>query len=157
MSKSTPSLMALLGLVAYAGYQNRDRIGDMIADARQSGRPESEGHQQKSFLDDIGQRFQSGLSGGGIAGALGDLVARFRESGRGEVAESWVSPEANHPVRVEELEAALGPDTLDELAQKSGLTRSELLLRLNAALPEVVNRLTPNGRLPTDDEAQGYV
>lgn len=157
MSKSTPSLLALLGLVAYAGYQNRDRIGDMLTDARQSARPAGARPEQGGFLDDIGQRLQSGLSGGGIAGALGDLVTRFREAGRGDVADSWVSPEANHPVRVEELEAALGPDTIDELAQKSGLTRAELLLRLNAALPEVVNRLTPNGRLPTDDEAQGYV
>lgn len=155
MSKSTPSLLALLGLVAYAGYQNRDRIGDMLTDARQTGRTPGTDPGQGSFLDDIGQRLQSGMAGGGIAGALGDLVSRFRDAGRGDVAESWVSPEANHPVNVDELEAALGPDTLDELAQKSGLTRAELLLRLNAALPEVVNRLTPNGRLPTEDELRG--
>ena len=164
MSKSTPSLLALLGLVAYAGYQNRDRIGDMLTDARQATRTDGSGRQQDSFLADIGQRLQaglsgaglsgSGMSGGGLSGALGDLVARFKDGGRGDVADSWVSTGANHPVNVDELEATLGHETLDELAQKSGLSRAELLLRLNSALPEVVNRLTPNGRLPTEAEAQ---
>lgn len=154
MSKSTPSLLALLGLVAYAGYQNRDRIGDMLTDARHSARESGAGPEQESFLDNIGQKLQSGLSGGGLGGAISDLVARFTDSGRGAAAESWVSSSANQPVDARDLEQALGPETLDDLSRKTGLSQAELLLRLNAALPEVINRLTPNGRLPTDDEAQ---
>lgn len=157
MSKSTPSLLALLGLVAFAGYQNRDRISDMLTDARQSTRDDGTTPQRGNFLADIGQTLQSGLASSGLSTALGDLVARFKASGRGAAAESWVSTETNRPVNVDELEAALGPETLDELSDKTGLSRAELLLRLNVALPEVVNRLTPMGRLPNDDEAQTLV
>ncbi len=152
MSRSTPSLLALLGLVAVAGYQNRDRISEMLSDARQKttepgqSMPPAAG----SFMDEVGQFFQTGH----LSTALTDLVARFKASGRGDTADSWVSDRANMPLGVDALEAALGNETLAELAQKTGLSRAELLLRLNVALPEVVNRLTPNGRLPTEGESQ---
>ena len=58
------------------------------------------------------------------------------------------------PLGVDALEAALGNETLAELAHKTGLPRAELLLRLNVALPDVVNRFTPNGRLPTEGEGK---
>jgi len=170
MSKSTPSLMALLGLVAFAGYQNRARIADMLADARQN-RAGADGvsPEQGGFLAEIGQIFQPGPSGVGTAGtdfsstglsstglsaALRDLKDRFTATGQGEAAESWISTEANRPLNVEALEAALGPETLDDLARKTGISRAELLLRLNVALPEVVDSMTPEGRLPTDGGTQ---
>jgi uncharacterized protein YidB (DUF937 family) len=165
MSKSTPSLMALLGLVAFAGYQNRARIADMLADARQN-RAGADGTspEQGGFLAEIGQIFQPGPSGVGTAGtgfsstglsaALRDLKDRFTATGQGEAAESWISTEANRPLNVEALEAALGPETLDDLARKTGISRAELLLRLNVALPEVVDSMTPEGRLPTDGGTQ---
>ncbi|WRH64509.1 MAG: YidB family protein [Fuscovulum sp.] len=165
MSKSTPSLMALLGLVAFAGYQNRARIADMLADARQN-RAGADGTtpEQGGFLAEIGQIFQPGPSGvatagtgfssTGLSSALRDLKDRFTATGQGEAAESWISTEANRPLNVEALEAALGPETLDDLARKTGISRAELLLRLNVALPEVVDSMTPEGRLPTDGGTQ---
>lgn len=158
MSKSTPSLLALLGLVAVAGYQNRGRITEMLADARLNDkRPEHEPVGQRGFLDEIAGLFQGGAPDGtsgdaALTRGLGDLVRRFRDAGRGDMADSWVSAEANKPMNVTELEDALGHETLDDLSRKTGLTRAELLLRLNVALPEVVNRFTPQGRLPTADE-----
>jgi len=158
MSKSTPSLLALLGLVAYAGYQNRGRIGDMLTDARQSARRSGSGPDTDpdggGFLAEIGQTLQSKFAGSGLSNALGDLVTRFQAAGQGPAAESWVSANANHPMSVHDLEMALGPETLADLAGKTGLSPQELLVRLNVALPEVVDRLTPNGRLPTDDDGQ---
>jgi uncharacterized protein YidB (DUF937 family) len=166
MSKSTPSLMALLGLVAFAGYQNRARISDMLADARQNRPAGADGAspEQGGFLSEIGQIFQPGASGmgtsgmstsgSGLATALRDLKDRFVSTGQGEAAESWISTEANRPLNVEALEAALGPETLDELAHKTGISRAELLLRLNVALPEVVDSMTPEGRLPADGGTQ---
>lgn len=152
MSRSTPSLLALLGLVAVAGYQNRGRIGEMLSNAKspptqpgQTAPPVTAG-----FLADIGQFFQSSH----ISSALGDLVDRFKVAGRGDVAESWVSNKANMPLGVDALKAALGAETLAALAQKTGLSQAEVLLRLNVALPDVVNRFTPNGRLPTEGEVQ---
>lgn len=157
MTRSTPSLLALLGLVAFAGYKNRDKISDMLADARHSAGDGAAAAGQGNFLTDIGQTLQSGLAGSGISGALGDLVARFQNTGRGTTAESWVSSQANQPVNVDDLEAALGAETLDDLSRKTGLSRAELLLRLNVALPQVVDRLTPNGRLPDQDRPQAFV
>ncbi len=161
MSKSTPSLLALLGLVAFAGYQNRGRISDMLSDAGRAAAPGARtdaapgtAPEAGGFLESLGDSFRSGLGGNGLSTAFGDLLTRFKTAGLGTTAESWVSTEANHPIRVDELEAAIGPETLDELGLKTGLSRQELLLRLNVALPEVVNRLTPHGRLPTDEEAQ---
>ena len=152
MTRSTPSLLALLGLVAVAGYQNRGRISEMLADAKQkTASPGSALSQQGGgFISEIGQAFQSGQ----ISTALGDLVERLKGAGRVATADSWVSDKANMPINVDDLESALGEETLTELTQKTGLTRAELLLRLNVALPEVVNRLTPHGRLPTEVEAQ---
>ena len=163
MSKSTPSLLALLGLVAIAGYQNRGRISEMLADARQdtpkSGPDARQGNETRgsgSFLSEIGGLFGAGASGGTLSTGLGDLVNRFRESGQETPAESWVSGKENMRVGIRELEAAIGQETLGELAAKTGLSRTELLGRLAAALPEVVNRFTPEGRLPTEAEARNF-
>ncbi|MFN4157404.1 MAG: YidB family protein [Gemmobacter sp.] len=162
MPKSTPSLIALLGLVAVAGYQNRGRISEMLSDARQT--PQGAGSDRGSastpagggFLSEIGTLFGAGAAGGTLASGLGDLISRFRDTGRGAPADSWISSQANAPLDGAELEAAIGADTLDDLGRKTGLTRDELLSRLTAALPEVVNRFTPNGRLPTDEEAREF-
>ncbi|MDT8857022.1 YidB family protein [Paracoccaceae bacterium Fryx2] len=167
MSKSTPSLLALLGLVAFAGYQNRGRLSEMLADARQKAPGSSPDRQYPDgqhagdsqdggFLSEIGRMFGAGASGGTLASGLSDLVNRFKDSGRAGPAESWVSTNPNRPLDVSELESAIGIETLDELSQKTGLSRAQLLLRLNAALPEVVNRFTPDGRLPTETEARHF-
>lgn len=152
MSRSTPSLLALLGLVAVAGYQNRDRISEMLSDARQkaAGPGSALSPSGGGLIAEIGEYFQASP----VSTALGDLVERFKSAGRADAAQSWVSDKANMPIGVDELEAGLGNETIAALVQKTGLSRAELLLRLNVALPEVVNRFTPNGRLPTENEAQ---
>lgn len=163
MSKSTPSFLALLGLVAVAGYQNRGRISEMLSDARQNvpatarGPADGDSTGNGGFLAEIAALFQGGSPDGesgdtAVTRGLADLVSRFRDAGRGDLAESWVSTQANQPMNVDELEDALGHETLAELSQKTGLTRQELLLRLNVALPEVVDRFTPQGRIPTAQE-----
>lgn len=163
MSKSTPSLIALLGLVAVAGYQNRGRISEMLADAREAPQgarsgaepaPGSEGG--GGFLSEIGGLFGGTAAGGTLASGLGDLISRFRENGREAPADSWVSSRANVAMEPAELEAALGSETLDELSRKTGLSRGDLLARLQTALPEVVNRFTPDGRVPNEAEARDF-
>jgi uncharacterized protein YidB (DUF937 family) len=163
MSKSTPSLLALLGLVAVAGYQNRGRISEMLADARKRSadptpdeRRTADSQAGGGFLSEIGGLFGAGTAGGTLSSGLGDLVTRFKDAGRAAPADSWVAAGANMPIDIAELEAAIGDETLEELGRKTGLSRKELLLRLNAALPEVVNRFTPDGRLPTEAEARGF-
>ena len=158
MSKSTPSLLALLGLVAVAGYQNRTKISDMVADARQRSPASGNGTdhyvpgQSGGFLGDIGRMFQGGSAS--LSSGISDLVDRFKSSGRPAAADSWVADGPNMPIDVDELGSILGEETLSDLSHKTGMTQAELLLRLNAALPDVVNQFTPNGRIPSETEAQ---
>lgn len=160
MSRSTPSLIALLGLVAVAGYQNRGKISEMLSDARQAPQQPHANRAAEpaggGFLSEIAGLFDGGGAGGTLSSGLGDLVARFRETGQTAPADSWVSSKANMAMDEAALEAAIGPETLDELGDKTGLSRHDLLVRLQAALPEVVNRFTPDGRVPTETEAQRF-
>ena len=161
MAKGMPSLLALLGLVAVAGYQNRDKLRDMIGDAQRGGSGRSDAGPGSSesggLLDEISQMFGSGDSGRNLSEGLGTLVGRFRTAGQGAKADSWVSTEGNKELQPDELEKAIGDDTIDELSQKTGLSRDEIVKRLTAALPETVNRLTPDGRLPSETEAQRLI
>ncbi len=161
MSKSTPSLMALLGLVAVAGYQNRDKLSSLLARARDHAAPPAQqgpgpDEGQGGVLADLAATFNHGASnGGGLAGGIGELMDMFRSTGQETAAESWVSVDRqNESIGPEDLERAIGPETVVELSQKTGLSRSEILSRLAATLPQTVNRLTPHGRLPSEDEAR---
>ena len=166
-SKGMPSLLALLGLVAVAGFQNRDKLRDMIGDARAGGAPAPAGSGDSGgLLDEIGRTFGGDRSGGDASAessgrnlkeGLDALIDRFRTAGQGAKADSWVSPGANSGLAEDEVETALGSDTLDELAQKTGLSRAELAKRLATALPDTVHRLTPEGRIPSESEARNLL
>jgi len=83
-----------------------------------------------------------------LGGGLGELVESFKQQGQGDVAESWVGTGPNKPIAPDQLEQAIGPDVLATLTQQTGLSREELLSRLTTTLPEVVDKSTPDGRLP---------
>ena len=91
-------------------------------------------------------------AGGGLLGGLSDLVQKFQNSGHGDAVNSWVGPGANAPIQPAQVGSALGQQTISDLARQSGLSEQELLAQLAQALPGIVNRLTPNGRLPTQSE-----
>lgn len=150
MSNRMPSLAALLGLVAIAGYQNRDKIGDFIkglqtpnAAGTGPGGPASPARPEQG-TDMMG----AGYAGGSVLGGLGDLVEQFRNAGQARKAESWVSAGQNEPINEREMEQALGHDLIEQLARQTGLDREELLRRLSQTLPEAVDKLTPEGQLP---------
>lgn len=160
MAKGMPSMVALLGLLAVAGYQNRDKLGAMLGDARNSSNPSRGQSGLGDMLGNLGTSLGGGAAGGGIGtiltGGLGDLMDRFTGAGQEQKAQSWVRDGANEPVTTGDLETTLGEDTLTDLQQQTGLSRSDLLDRLAAVLPEAVDRLTPAGRLPTADDASRY-
>jgi len=154
-------MVALLGLLAVAGYQNRDKLGSLLNGLGNQPADPNNPNRQSGGLGDIlgglGGALGGASSGSVLSGGLGDLVDRFRQSGQGDKADSWINTGAtNAPVAPADLEATLGEDTITELTQKTGLSRSELLERLSRTLPEAVNQLTPQGRLPTEAEAQGF-
>lgn len=169
MAKGMPSMVALLGLLAVAGYQNRDKLQDMLG-GRPTGQPGSDDLPGSntgqpggldSILGGLGGLFGGAGAAGGLgsvlSGGLGDLVDRFNQSGQGAKADSWVHDGANEPVDTTELEQTLGAETIDTLTKQTGLDRQELLERLAKVLPDAVNTLTPEGRVPTEEEASRII
>ena len=86
---------------------------------------------------------------GGLLGGLGGLLDKLQKGGLGDVAKSWIVSGQNQPVSPGQLGPALGPDIIKALAQRSGLSEEEITRHLSQILPGVVDKLTPNGRLPT--------
>ncbi|WP_299507700.1 YidB family protein [Cypionkella sp.] len=156
-------MTALLALLAVAGYQNRDRISDML---RKAGGPSDQpaagidGHNSQSMgniLSDIGSFFTGSNGAGALSGGLSGLIEQFRGNGHADTADSWVASGENKPIAAPDLEATLGEDTLAELQAKTGLSRETLLERLSRTIPEAVHGMTPDGRLPTEEDAKGYI
>jgi uncharacterized protein YidB (DUF937 family) len=123
-----PLMLALLALLASGA----------LFGGGGSGRPASTGSQPSS---DEGA--------GGLLGGLGGLLDKLQKGGLGNVANSWVGPGQNQPASPGQLGPALGPDIIKTLAQRSGLSEEELTKQLSQILPGIVDKLTPNGRLPT--------
>ena len=149
MSRGYPSLTALLGLLAIAGYQNRDKIMELL---RGTDKKPGAGTQGGigGFLDQLRSSLGGATPGSILSGGLGELVDRFKQSGHGDTAESWVGTGPNKPVTPTQLEQAIGPEILDSLSKQTGLSRNELLARLSRELPDAVDKYTPQGRLPTE-------
>ena len=93
-----------------------------------------------------------GLLGGGGAGGLGALVEQFTQAGHGRAINSWIGQGQNQPIAPHDLGAALGPETVGQLSQQTGMGSSDLLSQLSQLLPGVVDQLTPQGRMPAEQE-----
>jgi uncharacterized protein YidB (DUF937 family) len=89
---------------------------------------------------------------GDLLGGLGGLLSQFQQKGLGDVMNSWIGSGQNQPISPNQLGSALGPQIIKILAQKSGLSEQEITSHLSQILPNVVDKLTPNGRLPTQPE-----
>jgi uncharacterized protein YidB (DUF937 family) len=152
MSRGLPSMTALLGLLAIAGYQNRDKIAEMLGGLgqRTTGSPTQGG--LGGLLGQLSSSLGGASAGGILSGGLGELIDRFKKAGQGETAESWVNTGPNKPCTPAQLERAIGPEVLDTLSKQTGLSRDELLSRLCRELPEAVDKYTPQGKLPSEAE-----
>jgi uncharacterized protein YidB (DUF937 family) len=146
-------MTALLALLAVAGYQNRDKLAEMLGGAG-SKKPGAPGQDpQQSGLGGLLGSLGGGGLGGLLGGGLGELVETFKQNGQGEVADSWVRPGPNQQIAPHQLEQAIGPEVLATLSQHTGLSREELLSRLATTLPDAVDKYTPDGRLPAATDA----
>ena len=154
MNRGMPSMTALLALLAVAGYQNRDKIAEALGGRRQSPSGEATaGGRQGSALDKLGGLLGGASTGSVLSGGLRDLIERFKQNGQGTAVDSWVKTGPNQPLAPEQLQQAIGPEVLNTLSQQTGLSREELLSRLTRELPAAVDKFTPDGRLPNEDEA----
>lgn len=160
------ALKALLGVLAVAGYQNRDKIAEILRGLRNPSQTGPDGQPQSGGLGGtlggltgngggglggLGGLFGGGATGG-LAGGLGDLLRQFEQKGHGETANSWVHMRENMPIDDRELSEVLGPEVLADISNRTGLSEDEILARLSRDLPVAVDGLTPDGRLPQDDD-----
>ena len=93
----------------------------------------------------IGAVQETFASKGGVDG----LLTTLRQGGLGGAVDSWISTEPNQAVEPQQLEAALGPNNVNQIAAKSGLSVEMLLPILAAFLPMIIDMLTPDGKAPT--------
>jgi uncharacterized protein YidB (DUF937 family) len=150
MSNGMPSMTALLGLLALAGYQNRDKISDMLKGATAStAQPGVQQPPLGGVLGNLSGILGSGGAGGLLTGGLGELLEKFKQNGHGDTAQSWVNNGPNKEISPPELKQAIGPDVLAALEQQTGLSQQELLARLSRELPGAVDKYTPDGQLPS--------
>jgi len=80
-------------------------------------------------------------------GGLAGLVQAFQKNGLGEIVNSWVGTGKNLPVTAEQITQGLGGDVLKQLAGKAGLSTEAASSQLAGLLPELIDKLTPNGKI----------
>jgi uncharacterized protein YidB (DUF937 family) len=147
----SPITMALLGLLAYKAVKS------FRSDSAQPGTaPAGPGSGAFGGLGDLfkgpGAAAGAGGLGGLLTGGLGDLLKQFQGAGKGDVAKSWVGTGQNEPITPTDLSKVMTPEQIDFLMARTGLSREELLAGLSEQLPKAVDHLTPDGRLPTQEE-----
>ncbi len=169
----SPITMAILALLAYKAVKH---IGGNQTEAAPAGRTPSQIPAGPATTPDVTTASTGGLGGlggglggllggllaGGAAGSvlsggLGDLMKQFEQNGHSETASSWVGNGPNKDITPKDLESALGADQINALTSQTGLSRDDLLSGLAQQLPNVINRLTPDGRMPTENEASRWI
>jgi len=176
----SPWMMALLGLLAYKAVKGGG-LGNILgggASSPNTPAPDPRNGRSGGGLGDVlGGMLGGGRaapSGGGLGGLLGgllggaaaggvlngglrNLVQDMENNGQGDTVRSWVSRGENQSINPNELGNALGMEDVDAVSQQTGMPREQVLSELSQHLPEFVDQLTPDGRLPTDDEASRWV
>jgi uncharacterized protein YidB (DUF937 family) len=152
----SPITMALLGLLAYKTMKGKN-LSDMFGGSNAGGQSGQSGGLGGLLQGGLGGLLGGGAAGGMLSGGLGDLLKQFQNNGLGDKADSWVSTGQNKPIQPGELERALGEERISWLMQQTGMSREELLAGLSQELPQAVDKLTPQGRVPTDQEAERLI
>jgi uncharacterized protein YidB (DUF937 family) len=151
MSRGFPSMTALLGLLAIAGYQNRDKIAEMLRGVSQGKAvAPGQGGVGGGLLGQMLGGLGGASAGGFLSEGLRELIERFKQSGQAETAESWIKTGPNKPCTASQLEQAIGTEAMENLTRQTGLSRDELTAKLCRELPDAVDKYTPEGRLPTE-------
>lgn len=158
----SPLIWLLLGVLAYRTYKGKGRLAEMLGTAAPPGAmppggnvAAPTGHLASPTSGGFGDLFRGGLgglaggaAGGLLAGGLGEMLNRFQQNGYGDVANSWIGTGPNRAVSPDQLHEALGPDTVNSLAEQAGISQIDLLSGLSRDLPDAVDQFTPEGRIP---------
>jgi uncharacterized protein YidB (DUF937 family) len=154
----SPMTMAILGLLAWKAVKHltASQPGASPAPAP-SLATTTTGGMGDVLKGGLGGLLAGGAAGSVISGGLGDLLKQLQQNGHGETANSWVGNGPNKQIAPGDLASALGADQINSLVSQSGLPRDELLSGLSRMLPDVINHLTPDGRLPTEGELSSRI
>ena len=154
----SPMTMAIMALLAWKAVKHFTAPGAAPASPAPPA-PANSGGGGGGFGDilkgPLGGLLGGAAAGSVISGGLGDLMKQLQQGGQGDTANSWVGKGPNKAISPNDLASALGADQIDSIASQSGLSRDDLLKGLSQYLPQVVDHLTPDGRLPTDSETHG--
>lgn len=169
----SPMTMALLGLLAYKAFKSSGGLGGVLGGAQPAPAGTNPSNPSGGALGEILGGLFGGTSsgapgglggllggagaGGVLSGGLGNLVRDLQNSGQGQAVKSWVAGGPNQAIAPESLAAAIGADTLDALSKQTGMKREDILSGLSQQLPGLVDHLTPEGRVPTEEEAARMV
>jgi uncharacterized protein YidB (DUF937 family) len=175
----SPLIMALLGYVAFKGIKHLTSSGTeapaspktstppkpaasaMPAGSAASAAPAGSSDSLTSLLGGglggllsggLGSLMASGSGGAALSNGLGQLLEQFQQSGQGDKAKSWVGTGPNKDISEQELAKAMGDDDIDSLSENTGMSRDDLLSALRKELPNIVDQLTPDGRVPAAHE-----
>jgi uncharacterized protein YidB (DUF937 family) len=156
----SPIAMALLGLVAYKAIKQLSPGQPSTAPADRgastAGNP-SGGGLGGLLQGPLGGLLAGGAAGSVLSGGLNDLLKQFQQGGQGDVVQSWIGTGPNKSISSDMLSKVLSPDQIRTLSAQSGMSRDDLIATLSRQLPELVNQLTPNGRIPTEHEASRLI
>ena len=119
-------------------------IGAVTGGMGGQGRGDSQG----ALLNAVIAMLANGQGQGGAGGGLGDLIGKFTQGGLGDVIGSWIGHGQNAPISGDQLSNVLGSDMISDLAARLGLSHEEAAGQLSQVLPQVVDRLTPQGHAP---------
>ena len=100
------------------------------------------------LADVLGQVLGGAAGGRGAAGGLGGLLEQLQQAGFSEQADSWVSRGANKPIPPDAMTQIFGRDGIEQISQQAGISEDEASRGLSELLPEVVDRVTPDGDVP---------
>lgn len=175
----SPLIMALLGYVAFKGIKHLTSSGTeapssakpaaspkpsasaMPAGSGASAAPAGSSDALTGLLGGglggllsggLGSLMAGGSGGAALSNGLGQLLEQFQQSGQGEKAKSWVGTGPNKDISEQELAKAMGDDDIDSLSEHTGMSRDDLLSALRKELPNIVDQLTPEGRVPAAHE-----
>jgi uncharacterized protein YidB (DUF937 family) len=130
-----------------------DILGGILGGQQPGGAARGAGPSGGGLGDILGGMLGGRATGAVLSGGLGQVLNDLQRSGHGQTAQSWIGRGENEPIQPNELRNALGADTIQALSQQTGIPQDELVHGLSKNLPDFVDQLTPEGRLPTDDEA----
>ena len=87
----------------------------------------------------------------GQQGGLNNLVGKFASNGLGDVINSWIGTGSNMPISADQLKGVLGDDTISSIASKLGMDSGVVTSQLSNLLPDIIDKLTPDGKSPEGD------